>query len=314
MCPVRFLSDEPPPSRHAARPRGDLGLVVHVHQDRGAGHRALDGAPRPLGLATLALLVFALVRTPLRETASAFRTYTVPLVVVGVTNTALPVFLLFWAGACRRGSTFRDGRHRCAPARRRSARRSSPFSSSTRSGCAASLSSGCVLGFAGVGLLVGTLPTDRSSPASPWSPAPSATREPALHRPRGSLPCRRSRWLSARSQWRRSSSSRRGSSSVRARHRGGSRLRPSSSSGFVGTAFAYLLYYELVSGAGARRAILITYLVPPAALVYGVIFLGEELTVNALCALALILGVVGARHGRIRSSPPSCDPLGDLAK
>ena len=40
--------------------------------------------------------------------------------------------------------------------------------------------------------------------------------------------------------------------------------------GLVGTAFAYLLYYELVSGAGASRAILITYLVPPAALIYGV--------------------------------------------
>ena len=47
--------------------------------------------------------------------------------------------------------------------------------------------------------------------------------------------------------------------------------------GIVGTAFAYLLYYGLVAGAGATRAILITYLVPPMALLYGVVLLGERL-------------------------------------
>ena len=50
-----------------------------------------------LGLATLALVAVSLLRTAFRGTARAFRTYAVPLVVVGVVNTALPVYLLFWA-------------------------------------------------------------------------------------------------------------------------------------------------------------------------------------------------------------------------
>ena len=44
-----------------------------------------------LGLATLALVAVSLLRTPLRGTARAFRTYAVPLVVVGVVNTAPPL-------------------------------------------------------------------------------------------------------------------------------------------------------------------------------------------------------------------------------
>ena len=69
-----------------------------------------------------------------------------------------------------------------------------------------------------------------------------------------------------------------------------------------------------MSGAGASRAILITYLVPPAALIYGVVFLGEELTVNALCALALILGGVALGTGAFAVRRRRADPLGDLAK
>ena len=65
--------------------------------------------------------------------------------------------------------------------------------------------------------------------------------------------------------------------------------------GVVGTAFAYLLYYGLVAGAGASRAILITYLVPAMALFYGSVLLGESITASALGGLALIL--VGAALG-----------------
>ena len=128
-----------------------------------------------LGLATLALLVFALVRTPLRETASAFRTYTVPLVVVGVTNTALPVYLLFWAET-RIDSGTAAVLQATAPLG--SALFAFLFVHAER--VRGQRLVGLVLGFAGVGLLVGTLPggLDRS-PASPWSPAPFATREPA---------------------------------------------------------------------------------------------------------------------------------------
>src|SRR5438067_8567057 len=59
-----------------------------------------------------------------------------------------------------------------------------------------------------------------------------------------------------------------------------------------GTSVGYVLYYELLAGAGASRSILITYLVPALALVYGVTLLGEPLTVAAVVGLALVLAGV----------------------
>src|SRR6266487_1209460 len=72
-----------------------------------------------------------------------------------------------------------------------------------------------------------------------------------------------------------------------------------------GTAIAYVLYYALFAGAGAARSIQITYLVPAIALAYGVLLLGEPLTVSAVAGLALILtGVTfgtGVVQGRRRT-------------
>ena len=44
---------------------------------------------------------------------------------------------------------------------------------------------------------------------------------------------------------------------------------------------AYLLYFGLIAGAGASKAVLVTYLVPSLALVYGAIFLDEQVTALA---------------------------------
>jgi len=60
--------------------------------------------------------------------------------------------------------------------------------------------------------------------------------------------------------------------------------------GVLGTAVAYLFYFALIVRAGASRAILVTYLVPAFALVYGWLILGEAVTASALAGLALILG------------------------
>jgi len=72
--------------------------------------------------------------------------------------------------------------------------------------------------------------------------------------------------------------------------------------GALGTGLAYLLYFTLIARAGASRAILVTYLVPAFALVYGTVFLDEQVTASALVGLALILGGTalgtGARLGR----------------
>ena len=74
--------------------------------------------------------------------------------------------------------------------------------------------------------------------------------------------------------------------------------------GVGATAVAYLLYFGLIAGAGASRAILVTYLVPSLALVYGALFLDEAVTVPALVGLALVLGGValGTRRPRVASA------------
>ncbi|HVS85947.1 MAG TPA: DMT family transporter [Gaiellaceae bacterium] len=59
--------------------------------------------------------------------------------------------------------------------------------------------------------------------------------------------------------------------------------------GVVGTALAYLLFFALIQTAGASYASLVTYLVPPIALAYGAIFLGERFGASAFAALALVL-------------------------
>jgi drug/metabolite transporter (DMT)-like permease len=69
--------------------------------------------------------------------------------------------------------------------------------------------------------------------------------------------------------------------------------------GIAGTGFAYILYYALLSGAGASRAILITYLVPTFAVVYGAVLLGEPVTAVAVGGLALVLAGVALGTGAV---------------
>ncbi len=70
--------------------------------------------------------------------------------------------------------------------------------------------------------------------------------------------------------------------------------------GLVGTALAYLLFFELIQRAGANYATLVTYLVPPIALAYGAIFLNERFGASAFGALALILVGVALATGSVR--------------
>jgi drug/metabolite transporter (DMT)-like permease len=70
--------------------------------------------------------------------------------------------------------------------------------------------------------------------------------------------------------------------------------------GAVGTAIAYLLFFQLIQQAGPNYATLVTYLVPPIALAYGAIFLGESFGAVAFVALALILLGVGLATGGVR--------------
>jgi drug/metabolite transporter (DMT)-like permease len=59
----------------------------------------------------------------------------------------------------------------------------------------------------------------------------------------------------------------------------------------LGTGLAYILLYWLMERIGATRSSMVTYLLPPFALAYGALFLGEAIALNAL--LGLVLVVVG---------------------
>jgi drug/metabolite transporter (DMT)-like permease len=71
--------------------------------------------------------------------------------------------------------------------------------------------------------------------------------------------------------------------------------------GFLGLSVAYVLYFAIIGGAGAPRALLVTYLVPALALGYGVVFLDEALTLSAVAGLALILAGVALGSGALRA-------------
>jgi drug/metabolite transporter (DMT)-like permease len=56
----------------------------------------------------------------------------------------------------------------------------------------------------------------------------------------------------------------------------------------VSTAFAYLVFFRILSVAGATSASLVTLLVPPAAILLGILFLGETLSLTETLGLGLI--------------------------
>jgi drug/metabolite transporter (DMT)-like permease len=62
---------------------------------------------------------------------------------------------------------------------------------------------------------------------------------------------------------------------------------------------AYLLFFALITGPGAAYASLVTYLIPPIALAYGAILLGEHFGAFAFGGLVLILAGVALGTGAV---------------
>ena len=78
--------------------------------------------------------------------------------------------------------------------------------------------------------------------------------------------------------------------------------------GCGGTGVAFVIFYRLIAEVGPSKASLVTYVVPGFALAYGVMVLGETITLATLIGLALIVGGSWlAAEGRL---PPLSCPRG----
>jgi drug/metabolite transporter (DMT)-like permease len=59
--------------------------------------------------------------------------------------------------------------------------------------------------------------------------------------------------------------------------------------GVLGTGAAFVIFYWLISTVGPARTLIVTYIAPGFAIVYGGVFLSEEITVATIAGLVLIL-------------------------
>jgi drug/metabolite transporter (DMT)-like permease len=70
--------------------------------------------------------------------------------------------------------------------------------------------------------------------------------------------------------------------------------------GLLGTALAQILSYRMIRLYGSSRSVLVAYLLPAFALLYGFVFLNEALTLQKLAGLVLITGGVALGAGAFR--------------
>jgi drug/metabolite transporter (DMT)-like permease len=70
--------------------------------------------------------------------------------------------------------------------------------------------------------------------------------------------------------------------------------------GLLGTALAQILSYRMIRLYGSSRSVLVAYMLPAFALLYGAVFLSEPLTWQKLVGLATILGGVALGSGALR--------------
>ncbi|WP_108482016.1 DMT family transporter [Oceaniglobus ichthyenteri] len=76
----------------------------------------------------------------------------------------------------------------------------------------------------------------------------------------------------------------------------------------IATALAYLLYYRVLAMAGAGNVMLCTLLIPPVAIVLGVIVLGETLHPSAYVGFAILAAGLLILNGKGRRKTPLSKP------
>ncbi|MBN9540616.1 MAG: ABC transporter permease [Alphaproteobacteria bacterium 65-37] len=67
----------------------------------------------------------------------------------------------------------------------------------------------------------------------------------------------------------------------------------------LSTALAYVLYFRILAAAGATNLLLVTFLIPPTAILLGTVFLGEHLLSRHVTGMALIGFSLVAIDGRL---------------
>jgi len=72
------------------------------------------------------------------------------------------------------------------------------------------------------------------------------------------------------------------------------------------TAFAYVIYFRLIAAVGPARAIAVTFLIPAFAILWGALFLGEELTGRTLVGALIVVAGTALATGAVKL--PSARP------
>jgi drug/metabolite transporter (DMT)-like permease len=67
----------------------------------------------------------------------------------------------------------------------------------------------------------------------------------------------------------------------------------------INTALAYFVYYRMLASAGVTYISLVTFLIPVIALLLGAVFLGEDVTAQAMAGMAVIAAGLAAIDGRM---------------
>ncbi len=70
----------------------------------------------------------------------------------------------------------------------------------------------------------------------------------------------------------------------------------------VCTAYAYILFFRILATAGAVNVSLVTFLVPPSAIVLGIVVLGEQLQLRQIIGMVIIMAGLIVVDGRLLSS------------
>jgi drug/metabolite transporter (DMT)-like permease len=78
--------------------------------------------------------------------------------------------------------------------------------------------------------------------------------------------------------------------------------------GVIGTGFAYVLNYQIITSEGATIASTVTYLLPVVAIVLGVLVLSEGITVTTLAGIALVLAGVALTRRRTKPAADAPQP------